>query len=269
MTLSAHASANYLLSISPPGDPPHLALKEVVLSTYDTACLSVRLVSDANKYFFNSLVSLSSAIRDLSNGRFGWATIKLYYSAFYSCRAFLALDGLCVLYVPKPNSSSRTLYTSKSEAGASPRVENAAKNTHDLVCRLSHAMLRPAYIAGTVIGSEQSMQWLSSQRNRAQYSQPCFDDPERSEIFKYYDKNGCEKILAEYANDKQFLYAFDPDHAMLALPLRLLISLGSASSIDIAKNLPQDKIEVAKNCCRPNRRVLTVLQHLVASATSA
>jgi hypothetical protein len=56
------------------------------------------LEEDAKDYYFSGLLSFVEALRGPPCGLSSWATVKLYYSVFYTLRAILALNEVAIFY---------------------------------------------------------------------------------------------------------------------------------------------------------------------------
>jgi hypothetical protein len=69
-----------------------------------------------------------------------------------------------------------------------------------------------------------------SKREHANYGMACFPDPNPPDHFEEVEKYGLRKLLAAYVADKSDVYIFDPDHAMLAYPVRVIKNMGAVVS---------------------------------------
>ncbi|WP_133250511.1 hypothetical protein [Cupriavidus alkaliphilus] len=86
------------------------------------------------------------------------------------------------------------------------------------------------------IGSEAPFDWLMFRREEANYAAGRFSDPAAPQHFATIVRYGTRRSMAEYLTDKTYLYAFDPDHAMLALPIEALKQVISHPNLDVAAN---------------------------------
>jgi hypothetical protein len=59
-------------------------------------------------------------------------------------------------------------------------------------------------------------------REEANYKLARFPDPQAHEHFETIVETGLRRAIAAYIHDDAYLYTFDPDHAMLALPVEAL-----------------------------------------------
>ncbi len=48
-------------------------------------------------FYFNSLFSFLQALKSIKEKSHSWATVQLYYSVFYSCKAILGFDQIGII----------------------------------------------------------------------------------------------------------------------------------------------------------------------------
>ena len=172
------------------------------------------LDSDARGAIYSGVVSLADALSGLERAAYSWATVKLYYAGFYFARAALARRGHFVFYVGT--------YPFKLEccAGASPT--NQAGNSHSVSRGLYKSIVSTGAMNSQPIGGDHAFDWLAQQREQVHYRECRMFDPTAPPWFKKVSEIGVRKLLRAYLSDLQ-LYAYDPDHAQLALPLAVLV----------------------------------------------
>lgn len=196
-----------------------------VVNTSDHLALRAALTDDAADYFHSGLVSVGDAVRSIDAGLYTWATVKLYYSVFYFCRAMLADTQTAILYF------GSTPYQLKNVVGATP--QKVSGNTHKVVLALFTRQFSGNLLMSQQIDSIAPFEWMTNLREQANYKLSRFVEPETPTHFKKLEKIGLRKSIGAYIADKTYIYAFDPDHAALAFPLLTLAqtisSLGAAS----------------------------------------
>lgn len=201
---------------------PHV---NFVLNANDHLALGAALTDDAADYFHSGLVSLGDALRSIEAGLYTWATVKLYYSVFYCCRAMLADKQTAILYF------GSTPYQLKNMVGGTPH--KLSGNTHKVVLALFARQFSGNLIMSQQIDSIAPFDWLTDLREQANYKLSRFVEPDTPAHFKTLGKIGLRKAIGAYVTDKTYIYAFDRDHAALAFPLLTLVqtisSLGPAS----------------------------------------
>jgi len=181
--------------------------------------LDKHLKNDALNYIYSALISYAEAIKGIQNGLYSWATVKLYYCAFYSLRSTLSTDGVCIFYL---GTKGYTLYTRQGESPA-----KANGTTHKLVIGQFKKKYPLSPFVNQQIAMTDAFQWLMAQREMANYKNGRFTEPDIPETYEKCNI-GLQKLLAAYINDDSYSYCFDDEHAMLALPLEIIKEACSA-----------------------------------------
>lgn len=193
------------------------AVPDLRLSSPDALQLERAAKADAFDYWYSGLVSLGEAVQGIQRRSFSWPTVQAYYACFYLSRAYIAFGGTAIEF--SEHRRKKEHFAWRSVAGSSP--SKAPGNTHDAVLNYIHSQgLIPA-LRGQQIGTETVPQWLIAQRTQANYRETRFPDPNPSECTRYIAGNRLRRTLTGYIDDSAFLYAFDPDHAILAYPIAL------------------------------------------------
>jgi hypothetical protein len=235
-----HRAGILLISVLGPGSNRRTATAHA-LSASEAAVLASALREDARDYYYSACSTLAAAVQGLNLRLYTWSTVKLYYSVFYALRADLAIRGYCIFYV---NSSS---FWVQAAAGAIPALTR--ENTHKSVLRVFETNVPTSALLSQNIGTDNPLEWLMARREQANYGTACFPDPEPPDHFRSVDKYGLRQILSTYLNDKVDAYTFDPDHAMLAFPLRVVGSVGDAARL-ATLSLATDETAHLKQVCR-------------------
>jgi uncharacterized protein (UPF0332 family) len=184
------------------------------LSSRDSEKLLLSLHKDAADLLYSAAVSFGDALHGISRGLFTWATVKLYYSVFYALRARLALSGICLFYIgSKP-------YSICVQTGEAAHKEEG--QTHKIVIKLFQRHTLDSVLLSQQIGIEEPLAWLMRLREEANYKISRFLEPKVPDHFEWLSKVGIRQACETYLADKTYMYVFDPDHAVLAYPLRLL-----------------------------------------------
>src|ERR1035441_9769374 len=98
------------------------------LTPVEAASLNNGLRADAADYYYSGWVSFLDALHGINRGFYTWATVKLYYTVFYTFRSSLALDDICAFHV------DRSPFTVVAQVGGSP-VSCTDPGTHKSVMR--------------------------------------------------------------------------------------------------------------------------------------
>lgn len=189
------------------------ATKNLILNSAQALRLQSALDSDAKGAIYSGLVSLADALNGLERKAYSWATVKLYYAGFYFARAALARRGHLVFYVQS--------YPFKLCAFSGQSPVNQAGNSHSISRVLYKSFVPEGAMNSQPIGNDYAFDWLAYQREQVNYREARMFDPEVPAWFKRVSELGVRKLITAYLSDLS-LYAFDPDHAQLALPLAVL-----------------------------------------------
>lgn len=200
------------------------------LSAREAAYVEQILRVDATNYLYSACVSIGDALQGIDRSLFTWATVKLYYSSFYLLRSLLALSGRVLLY---EGTKPRTLLC---KPGETPLSLGATRGTHQAVITYFTRSFPNSPLISQVILNETPFKWLMRQREEANYATGRFGDPQCHTNFSSIVRYGVRRSMTEYISDKAYLYAFDPDHAILALPIEALKQVIGHPSLDITAN---------------------------------
>jgi hypothetical protein len=129
-------------------------------------------------------------------------------------RSLLALDGICIFYV------NTKAFAIQAQAGQSPRKRNG--QTHKIVLEEFKNQNPGHLLLSQTIEYKDPLNWLMEKREHANYKIAKFCEPHIPSHFIKIVSNGLRLAIKDYLNDSLNLYLFDPDHAMLAYPLRVI-----------------------------------------------
>lgn len=185
----------------------------VYLSAAEANDIKMLLREDAKDYYFSGLLSFVEALRGPQCGLYSWATVKLYYSVFYTLRAILALRGIAIFYL------ASTPWLIRAEPGKT--AEHSKGNTHSVVLRSFEQCFR-RHILVQNIGADEAAEWLMDRREDANYKLGRFSEPTVPTHFEFLEKTGIRKALQMYLHRDNEMLAFQPEHAMIAYPFLAL-----------------------------------------------
>lgn len=189
---------------------------------------------DATNYLYSACVSIGDALQGIDRCLFTWAAVKLYYSSFYLLRSLLALSGCALIY---DGTKPRTLIC---KPGEEPVALGSTRGTHQAVITYLTRSFPSSPLLSQDILSDTPFKWLMSQREEANYVTGRFGDPRCPANFSTIVRSGVRRAMVEYISDKTYLYAFDPDHAILALPVETLKQTIAHPNLDITANTDAD-----------------------------
>lgn len=209
-----HQAQAYIRNNLLPGTPSVSLVESYTLNLSASNSLLNHLKSDAISYTYSATVSIGDAVLGARRKLFTWATVKLYYAAFYALRALLALNSVCIFYVgTKP-------YSMEVRPGQAATKRDG--QTHKVVLNeFKNRNIEP-FLLSQQIDLEDPLEWLMERREEANYKNARFCEPNIPPHFKKIVDFGLRQSLKEYILDNSGLYVFDPDHAILAYPLKTL-----------------------------------------------
>lgn len=209
----------YISSLMPLG-APKATVRLRVITQVEATNLENALRADAIDLYYSAWVSFMDAIRGIQSRCSTWATVKLYYSTFYTLRTALALRRICAFHVG--NSS----FSIKAIAGQSP-VSCTDRGTHKTVLNTFNREYPNHSLVSQTIDLQNPLDWLIDRRESVNYRQARFSEPDFSKDFDFIGRTGLRKAVATYLDDSTLLYVFDPDHAIVSYPLHALKVIGN------------------------------------------
>lgn len=187
------------------------------------------LKEDAKDYFYSAIVSFGDALNSIRARYFSWSIVKLYYSCFYGIRSLLALRGHCLVYLAAPNKRTRRPFflSAESNQKLKPCEGKRESTTHGAIFKLFQSKMPNHFLLSQPIDHEISVDWVRSQRENVNYKIARFAEPGAQDCMKNLSVGGSiRRTLGDYLDDEnKGIFEFDPDHAILAFPLRVLISV--------------------------------------------
>jgi len=216
--------------------------------------LDKNLKNDALNYLYSALITYAEAIKGIQNGLYSWATVKLYYSAFYSLRSILSTDSVCVFYLGTKG------YTINARQGECPT--KAAGTTHKLVMSLFEKKYPSSPFVNQQIDMVDAFQWLMDQRELANYKNGRFSEPDVPVIFEKCNI-GLQNLISAYLADNIYGYCFDNDHAMLALPLEIIKKACESIKNNVVFRFNQSDAIYLKKLLRINSKPVGAFQDLI------
>lgn len=185
----------------------------------EAAQLTRALESDAAALGQVTLASLFEGISSVIDRRYSWAIVKLYYTAFFSIRSFLMINGWSVFYIGK------SPFLLNARAGS--KVTKVSGNTHSAVFKIFNQNFPSNIILSQEIAGIGPLEWLEEQRNNISYKTAPFTDPVPPPgLLTLANKK--RSALTAYIEDKFLIYPFDEDHALVAYPILSLRMLSAA-----------------------------------------
>ncbi len=184
------------------------------LNHLEASGFKLRLSQDSMGLCYSSLVSFASALQDAQKKCGSWCIVKGYYACFYAMRSLLAADGVGIAYV------GRTPVEINSQPGKTFRKREG--HTHEVVYNSFKEHFPRDSLVVNNIGGDEPILWLRNNRETVNYKMQRFADPSEALGVRRFARNAdLRKLLVEYIHNPY--YAFDPDHASIALPLAFIL----------------------------------------------
>ncbi|MCE2699510.1 MAG: hypothetical protein PX483_05280 [Nostocales cyanobacterium LE14-WE4] len=215
-----HQAQQYITQTIFSGNLSIATVEQHSLNQSQASGLSRCLKNDAISYLYSSIVSVGDATSSINRNFLTWATVKLYYATFYALRSLLALNGICIFYV-RSSPSKNTPFIVNVQASAIPKKAKIP-GTHKLVIDTFKKNNIEPILISQPIEFQEPLEWLMEKREQANYKIAKFSEPQVPEHFKKIINSGLRRVIHEYLNDSLNLYLFDPDHAILAYPLKTI-----------------------------------------------
>jgi hypothetical protein len=189
----------------------------------ELASISAATDEDSTLFFEASCICFANSISGLERGLLTWPVIQAYYSVYFSLHSILASNQFILLRRGKsPHLLSVTPFF----------IRKLRSSAHDSLIRVFRDQLPYHKILSQEIDGQISLKWVKELRERYNYQTPGFVEPDWPDCLDVFKRYGARKLIAIYFEEPD-RYAFDPDHAVLALPsLCLLESQGAARPID-------------------------------------
>jgi hypothetical protein len=218
------------------------AARSLFLTPAQVATLRSALHDDSQDYFYSACISIVDALRGLQCGFYSWATVKLYYSAFYSLRSLLAADRVCVFYV---DSSPFSVLANAGECGTA-----GSGQTHAYVLERFATQNPNHRFVKQDVDAVPALDWIIEKREDANYKIPRFSEPNAPAHFGQIELYGVRKLVSTYLADTADIYTFDKDHAMLAIPIAALVEAASvAKGLGTVRFAVDELSMLTSECC--------------------
>lgn len=196
------------------GSQSRIQICSRALSGAEANSLDAYLSHDAYSYLYSAMISVADAIRGIQARLLTWATVKLYYATFYTVRSILALDRRCVFYV------GRKPYSLEVRPGCTPTKEKG--QTHKVVLEAFRRNCSEPFFMSQPIEQLNPLDWLMTKREEANYHIAKFSEPQVPAHLDRIVQSGVRLAMKEYMTPGGDPFVFDPDHAILAYPARIM-----------------------------------------------
>lgn len=253
----------YLLQRIPTGIQPKNFFTTYTLDSSAAFKLQQGAQDDARRYTYNAIASLLGAFTALRHNEYAWATTKLYYSAFYAGRSGLCRLNHIIFHAPIIGSNGFTQFELSAFAGNIPKIVDKPPSTHKLVAKRFHDLGYPRFMTSLEIDGIDPLNWLMGNREYWQYRASRFPDPDYPNLFAHFDLKKANRLLEEYYNDATGLFLSDPEHAMIAVPFRLVAWCLEQAPLISSGTVSEEDLEYLKRKCQVGSLNLTRIRNLL------
>lgn len=195
-----------------PALPNKSTALNLVLDARQASSLREALKDDARGAIFSALSSVADGLSGIQEGRYSWATVKLYYACLYFASAAIYRAGHAVFYVGHSPCSLA--------ANVGEQIAFRKGNSHVVIKQLYATLFPASSINSQPIASLGAFDWIAERREEVNYKMRRFIEPEVPAWFNYIAANDMRRTLIAYMKDSA-LYSHDEDHAMAALPIAM------------------------------------------------
>lgn len=174
---------------------------------------------DAVGFYYNALVSFAQGLYSISKKNYSWASVQLYYSVYYACRATLGFDKYIII-------RKGDLFKLKiTEAEQTQRLNS--RNDHKMtIDYYKRTYGHTDYLLSNNIDNIDFYTWIAELREITHYKQKHFKEPDCLNPFNSIAselKSGkmiCN--LLEHYSTNWNLYCFQEEYAAIVGPYRLI-----------------------------------------------
>ncbi|EFT9362512.1 hypothetical protein ACMX0H_000098 [Salmonella enterica subsp. diarizonae] len=186
------------------------------LSTDKLSDLNNAIRTDSVDVFYKASVSFLESLFSLRRGHSSWAIIKLYYSIFYSLRAFLLLKGYAIF----KNGKGEIYFLECIENATPVRISTKKiKGDHKTTIKAFAELCKSHKLNTNTVDSISVFEWAVQCRELVNYRSSSFIEPDygyEAVPENLRDINRLEGLLASYINDPYYTYCFIEEHSLLA-----------------------------------------------------
>ncbi|HDH0408311.1 TPA: hypothetical protein PIO36_004443 [Klebsiella pneumoniae] len=191
-------------------------IDSIQLSASKLSDLKNAIRSDSTDVFYKASVSFLESLYSLRRGHSSWAIIKLYYSIFYSLRAFLLLEGYAIF----KNGKGEIFFLECVENAVPIRISTKRiKGDHKTTIKAFADLCKSHKLNTNTIYSLSVFEWAIQCRELVNYRSSSFIEPDygyEAVPEDLRDLNRLEGLLASYINDPYYTYCFVEEHSLLA-----------------------------------------------------
>jgi hypothetical protein len=249
-----------LTLLSKPGTIKSSGSGSFVLTANDISRLRAANHLDGTAAASAACMTYAEALAAIDGHRYSWATVKLYYCLYYSIRAYLCYSDEIHFYISR---KPRWIHLRQGET-----IKNGKGTSHEMALDRFRTRFPQHEILSQNVLADNPLTWLKDQREATQYLREPFVDPALPDKFRGYISGKPRRMIDFYLSvaytSSEFATLFDPQHALVALPLRLLAELLNVARGSYNFRLSEEQSQQCRSVCRADGKPIAAFNKLVA-----
>lgn len=205
-----------------------IPFRQISKKQYEQTKLTLQQASDIKNlladeiasYYYKSLLSYMESIVALNNKLFSWATVRLYYSVFYSIRAYLACQNIAIL------RAERNLFYVKAKENENIRKCDDTTDHKGTILTLSKLYKSNDKLLSNKIDDTDVYRWMMKKREEINYKDLDFHDPNAPDFWRILnieiEQKGIKTVVDNMVKD-DWLCCFQDEYAILGIPTKRII----------------------------------------------
>lgn len=178
---------------------------------------------DIKNLYFNGLLSIVEAVKGVTQGNYSWPTVKLYYSCFYLLKCSLICNDIVLL-----KQGRNVFYVQLVANETFKKVPAQHKSDHHSTIWLYNQFYDGSDILLTNdINGKNTHEWMEKKRVEINYQHDKFQEPYPPYFWEEIDaqikSKNISKVFSKFLRDDVFLYTFQEEYAILAVPIKRLV----------------------------------------------
>lgn len=226
----------------PPNSNDFVFKNLLEVTNSDIAVLKDCQSHDSVSFYFNAIYSFLQGLKSLCSKSFSWATVQLYYSVFFSCKAILGFHDVGIL---------RKKGLCRIDLRIGERAKKLAQdNDHKQTIKCFCDTFPNAFVLSNLIVDQNFFEWIQDAREITNYRQQVFQEPHTLDFLtsileRIKVGETLKQILNRFSADWS-LYCFQEESALIAGSYKLLVDAYNHYALQNEKLSGQQKQEISK-----------------------
>lgn len=200
------------------------------------------LLDEMPSYYYKSLLSYMESIVAIKDKLFSWATVRLYYSVFYSIKAYLASQEVAIL------REKRRLYYVKAKENEFIKKCDDTTDHKATINTLKKLYNNIDWLLSNNIEEIDAYHWMMKKREEVNYRDLDFHDPNAPEFWstinREIENNDIKAVIDNLVKDEGLL-CFQDEYAILGIPTkRIILTVDEIKKQGKYLDIPDEKKEL-------------------------